>query len=147
MSLYKNILFATDLGKDSKHVCDVAKDLERIHGATLNIVHVIEPVGTYGGGFYYIGDLNKQIEEEALTHLHQFSNTYGIAQKHQHLCKGHPKKSIIDIADELKSDLIVLGSHSAHGIGVLLGSTASYVLSHANCDVLTVPLKRFKEKK
>lgn len=37
---------------------------------------------------------------------------------------------------------IVVGSHGARGINRLLGSTASYVLSHADCDVLTVPLKR-----
>tara|TARA_R110002110_G_scaffold33533_2_gene114894 strand:- start:9419 stop:9862 length:444 start_codon:yes stop_codon:yes gene_type:complete len=146
MSLYKNILFATDLGQDSQHVCDIAKELKRVHGATLNIVHVIEPIGAYGGNYYYIEDMNEQIEKEALEHLSQYSNASGIPPKQQFLCKGHPKHAIIDMADELGADLIVLGSHGARGISVLLGSTATYVLSHAHCDVLTVPLKRFDDQ-
>jgi len=147
MSLYKNILFATDLGMDSVNVAKVAKELEQLHGAKLNIVHAIEPIGAYGGNYYFIEDMNSQIETDALSHLAQFSESYNIPEQNQYLCKGCPKKAITDLANELGSDLIVLGSHGARGIGVLLGSTATYVLSHAHCDVLTVPLKRFEDKK
>ena len=147
MSLYKNILFATDLGEDSEHVAKIAKKLEKLHGAKLNIVHAIEPIGAYGGNFYYIEEMNEQIETDALAHLSQFSESFELPQENQYLCKGCPKKAITDLARELKSDLIVVGSHGARGIGALLGSTATYVLSHASCDVLTIPLKRFDVKK
>ena len=42
------------------------------------------------------------------------------------------------IAQSKKVDLIVVGSHGRHGLGLLLGATANGVLHGANCDVLTV---------
>ncbi len=38
----------------------------------------------------------------------------------------------------LKCDLIISGSHSRHGLEVLLGSTAHKILNLAKCDVLLV---------
>lgn len=143
---YKRILFATDLSRVSQQVALVAKDLEKVHAAELHIVHVIEPVGTYGRGFYYFGDLEKAVEEQAAKQLRSFCETTQVAQPRSHLCIGHSKQEICQMAKELQADLIVVGSHGASGINRLLGSTASYVLSHADCDVLTVPLKRFEKR-
>lgn len=143
---YKKILFASDLSVSNKDVARVAKELEKVHGAQLSIAHVIEPIGTYGRGFYYLGDLEKALEVQAVEHLNTFSEMFDIPQDQQHICIGNPKREICDLAKELNADLIVIGSHGARGISALLGSTASYVLSHADCDVLTVPLKRFEKK-
>ena len=41
----------------------------------------------------------------------------------------------------IHADLIVLGTHGRHGLGLLLGSTASGVLHGCPCDVLTVRIK------
>ena len=38
-------------------------------------------------------------------------------------------------------DLIVVGSHSRHGLGLLVGSTTDSVLHSAGCDVLAIHLK------
>jgi len=54
---------------------------------------------------------------------------------------GSPKSEIIRVAEENKVDLIVVGSHGRHGLGLLLGSTANGVLHHAACDVLAVRLQ------
>jgi universal stress protein A len=54
---------------------------------------------------------------------------------------GSPKAEIIRIAREQRVDLIVLGSHGRHGLSLLLGSTASSVIHHAECDVLAVRLQ------
>lgn len=142
---YKKILFATDLSVSNKDVCRVAKDLEKTHAAELHVTHVIEPIGTYGRGFYYLGDLEKALEVQAVEHLNTFAALFDIPQDNQHICVGNPKKEVVDLAQELNADLIVVGSHGAKGLSTLLGSTATYVLSHANCDVLTVPLKRFQK--
>ena len=47
---------------------------------------------------------------------------------------------IINIADQEKVDLIIVGSHGRHGLALLLGSTANSVLHHAKCDVMAVRL-------
>ncbi len=38
----------------------------------------------------------------------------------------------------MDADLIVLGTHGRHGLGLILGSTANGVLHGASCDVLAV---------
>jgi nucleotide-binding universal stress UspA family protein len=52
---------------------------------------------------------------------------------------GHPGPLIRDLAEEWKSDLIVLGRRGLGGVAeMLLGSVSSYVLHHVPCSVLVV---------
>jgi universal stress protein A len=51
---------------------------------------------------------------------------------------GNPAHEIRDAATELEADLIVVGTHGRHGLGLLLGSTANAVLHGVGCDVLAV---------
>jgi nucleotide-binding universal stress UspA family protein len=52
---------------------------------------------------------------------------------------GDPRDAIVRIAEEEKIDLVVVGSHGRTGLPrLLMGSVASYVVSHAPCDVLVV---------
>ncbi len=47
-------------------------------------------------------------------------------------------RAILDVADEVEADLIVLGSHGYHGIDRLLGTTAGRVANMATRNVLVV---------
>lgn len=50
---------------------------------------------------------------------------------------GHPAGKILEAAETLGADMIVLGSRGTHGIErFLLGSVSSKVAAHAKCDVL-----------
>jgi nucleotide-binding universal stress UspA family protein len=49
--------------------------------------------------------------------------------------KGHSGRTIIDQAERLGADLIVLGSHKPGLSDFLLGSTAARVVRHAPCAV------------
>jgi nucleotide-binding universal stress UspA family protein len=52
---------------------------------------------------------------------------------------GDPREAIVDIARAEHADLVVVGSHGRTGLAKLvLGSTASHVVTHAPCDVLVV---------
>jgi universal stress protein A len=57
---------------------------------------------------------------------------------------GAPAHEIRAAAEEVGADLIVLGTHGRHGLGLLLGSTANGVLHGATSDVLAVRV-RFEE--
>jgi nucleotide-binding universal stress UspA family protein len=49
---------------------------------------------------------------------------------------GDARKTILDEAALWRADLIVLGSHSRHGIqSILIGSVAESVVRHATCSV------------
>jgi len=52
---------------------------------------------------------------------------------------GDPRESIVDVARAEHADLVVVGSHGRTGLAKLvLGSTATHVVTHAPCDVLVV---------
>lgn len=51
---------------------------------------------------------------------------------------GRPESEIHRMAETEAMDLVVIGSHGRHGLGLLLGSTANGALHGANCDVLAV---------
>jgi nucleotide-binding universal stress UspA family protein len=56
--------------------------------------------------------------------------------------QGDPRAVIVDLARAEGADLIVVGSHGRTGLArILLGSVASYVVSHAPCTVTVVKLR------
>lgn len=58
-----------------------------------------------------------------------------------HEIRDNPAEAILDLADLVKADLIVVGSRG-HGLGQRLihGSVSTKVLHHAKCSVLVVKL-------
>lgn len=59
--------------------------------------------------------------------------------------EGEPRTTIVDYAERVKADLIVIGSHGRRGLPrLLLGSVSEYVARHAGCSVEIVrpPLQR-----
>jgi nucleotide-binding universal stress UspA family protein len=52
------------------------------------------------------------------------------------LVEGDPNSQIIDIANEWRADMIVLGSHGRTGLNrFLMGSVSQNVVRHAHCSV------------
>ena len=141
MALYRNILLAIDLHP----TCDdpsaaKAAQLAKEMGATLSIVHAIEHINAYGMAQAYptVIDLEEQMAKEAREALAKFAQKYNVPAERQFVEIGSPKMVILNKAEQVKADLIVVGSHGRHGIAILLGSTANGVLHHAACDVLAV---------
>lgn len=59
---------------------------------------------------------------------------------------GDPREVIVKAATDGAVDLIVMGSHGRTGLEkMLLGSVASYVVSHAPCSVMVVKLPGWKK--
>lgn len=55
-----------------------------------------------------------------------------------HVRVGHPADVLCTIAQEVRADLVVLGTHGYGGIDRLLGTTAAKVANRAPCSVLVV---------
>jgi nucleotide-binding universal stress UspA family protein len=52
---------------------------------------------------------------------------------------GEPRKTILEVAERLPADLLVIGAHSKRSVfDVRLGGTAAYLSRHAPCPVLMV---------
>ena len=145
MENYKHILLAVDFYENSETVTNKAEDLAKKYQAKLSIVHVVDSLpitdAGYGTDIPFNMDLTAELMAGAKTRLVKLAERLGVPEDRLYLEMGSPKTEIIRIAEEKKVDLIVLGSHGRHGLGLLLGSTANGVLHHATCDVLAVRLQ------
>ena len=145
MATYRQILLATDFSGHSEQVTARARDLAQKYVAELSLLHVVEnmPIGdaAYGPIVPFDIDLTEQMLEAARTRMATLGESLGVPEQRQWVEIGSPKGEIIRFAAERGADLIVIGSHGRHGIGLLLGSTASSVIHHAECDVLAVRMR------
>ncbi len=145
MKGYQHILLAADFSDGGPAVAKRAQELSRHYQARLTLLHVVEsfPIvdSTYGPIMPFEIDLTEQMVSVAKTRIGNLGEQLGVPEDHRLVEVGSAKVEIVRIADEQGADLIVLGSHGRHGVGLLLGSTASSVIHHASCDVLAVRLK------
>ena len=75
-----------------------------------------------------------KIMEDAADHLKQ----RGLSAK-IHIDFGKPADTILRIAEDLRVDLLVLGTHPHSALRRrVLGATADKVIDHAHCSVLVV---------
>jgi universal stress protein A len=145
MENYKHILLAVDFFENDTVVSDKAKDLAERYQALLSIIHVVDSMPVtdpvYGLDLPFDLDLAAEMMAVAKNKLIKLAEQLQVGEDHIWLEMGSPKQEIIRIANENHVDLIVVGSHGRHGLGLLLGSTANSVLHHAPCDVLAVRLE------
>ncbi|MEZ5560426.1 MAG: universal stress protein [Pseudomonadales bacterium] len=147
---YKHILAAVDLSEESIQVLDKAHATAQAHGARLSLVTVVKPLTQVYGGLDMapISSGAVSFEEEALkaaaAQLRDLAQRYDVPAADTRVVLGAPAHEIRALAEELGVDLIVMGTHGRHGLGRLLGSTASGVLHGVACDVLAVRV-RFPE--
>ena len=62
-----------------------------------------------------------------------------------HLIKGGARKEIPELAEQLKADVIVMGTVARTGVpGFIMGNTAETILNQINCSVLAIKPSEFK---
>ncbi|MDQ8038868.1 MAG: universal stress protein [Rickettsiella sp.] len=141
MAIYQKILVAIDLHPTCDEIIlKRANEIAKMNNSTLSVIHAVEHINAYGVAQAYpaVIDLEGEMRAEANKQLAQLAEKFSINKDHQYVEVGSPKVVILNKLKELKSDLIILGSHGRHGIGLLFGSTASAVIHHLNCDALVV---------
>lgn len=144
MKGYQHILMATDFSDGAPQAVQRAVELAQHYQARLTLLHVVEsfPIvdSTYGPIMPFEIDLTEQMVAAARTRIDALGEQLSVPPERRLVEVGSPKVEIVRIAEVQGVDLIVVGSHGRHGVGLLLGSTASSVIHHAGCDVLAVRL-------
>ena len=140
MNGYKTILLAVDLSEEAHAVAKRAQHIAQSNGASIHLIHVIEPLSfAYGGDIPMdFSTIQAEIQSQAKVQMQKFAGQYQIPESHQHLLMGRAESEIHAVVEELNIDLVVIGSHGRSGLSLLLGSTANSVLHGSQCDVLAV---------
>lgn len=141
---YKKVLLAVDFAADNDEIVKKALEASEQNKAELLIIHVNEPMAAayssmpMGAWDQQIAQIDADLRKHSEEQLRALSTKLNVTSDNQFVRPGRPAYEIKQLAEEQNVDLIVLGTHGQHGIGLLLGSTASGVVHGVGCDVLVV---------
>ena len=141
---YRKILVPTDFSTPADEALERAVELARLTGAELHLLHAYELPTTMGVVDVPLAlpqEFFDRVREAAQSQLEERVKnlTSGGVEARAHLTLDTPSRAILDVAEKLGADLIVMGTHGRTGMRhVLLGSVAERTVRLATCPVLTV---------
>jgi nucleotide-binding universal stress UspA family protein len=151
----KNILYATDMGAGSTHVFRYALSLAKTYQAKVAILHVVEPLGSFAQSLVELhishqssekqhAEQRQQLMKNLRNRLHDFCGKEACVAEENlidgvYVVEGQAAQTIIDQAEQLGADMIVMGTHHHSVVGeALLGTTAHKVLHRCALPTLLV---------
>jgi nucleotide-binding universal stress UspA family protein len=155
--MFQRILIATDGSKHSEQAAAIGVELARLSEGKVWAIYVAD-TGKYipvGGLVPPFGDVNPYVMDETVIGLRDFILEEGkkatdkvaeMAEKggvscEKSIVEGHPASEIMQVAEEEKMDLIVMGSIGKTGLEkILLGSVAEKVVRNSKTPVLLIPI-------
>lgn len=136
--MYKHILLAADFTDFNDKTAQKAVEMAKLSGAKLSLVHAVEPLTAYAYAYSGAVEIEETMVTESKQQMAELGDGINVPVSDQHVIEGPTKQAILQVANEIGADLIVIGSHGRHGLAHLLGSTANAVLHSAKMDVLVV---------
>ena len=138
--MFNKILLAYDGSDGAKLALEKVADLAKFASAELHLLAVgripeyAETVSETEEAREQARSYYSKIMEDAADHLKQ----RGLSAK-IHIDFGKPADTILRIAEDLRVDLLVLGTHPHSALRRrVLGATADKVIDHVHCSVLVV---------
>ena len=138
--MFSKILHANDGSEHAFHALTMALALAKQNNSDLHMISVEE--------IDYMPEFIEDIREETGTAARRFHKVLqrarGMAEESHvkldtHVIAGHPVRDIVELAKELKVELLVIGATGHSAIyGRLIGSRADRIVQLAHCPVLVV---------
>ncbi|HJG21922.1 universal stress protein [Enterococcus durans] len=144
LDAYKNILVAIDGSEKAEKAFMEAIAAAKRNQATLHILYVNEVTGNYFGDFGFLTpNLQVELDEVAEKQMNEHRNLAiekGLIDIETYILYGYPKTLIANFNESKEPiDLIVMGATGLNAVErALVGSTTSYVVNHAPCNVLVI---------
>lgn len=148
------ILLATDGTKHSEFALGYIKNFNFAEGDQIKVVSVVDmavpmAIDMYAGYLPSTPEIEKNLRENAERILEEtckkiLEMTAGkqVAISNE-LLVGSPESRIVETAEEIEADLIIVGSHGYNRWErLLLGSVSDSVVHHAPCSVLVVRIPK-----
>lgn len=129
-------------------VLDHGLELAKAVGASVTIVTVTEPAALIGGGYASVAgtvidpvpellEAVRDTAENLLQDARKTAAAAGVDAQVVYVDNSFPADGIVETAERIGADVIVMGSHGRRGIGrLILGSQTSNVLNHTKLPVL-----------
>lgn len=128
---FKNIVFATSMGKDEEVFARVVKQAQQMYDATIHLVRINTP------GNFQRDSIVKQYMQDFAKKLMLKNYTINIFNDFSE------EEGIIYFAESIHADMIAMATHGRTGFAhVLAGSIAEDVVNHSKRPVLTFVVKR-----
>lgn len=147
------VILATDGTKQSEAAIEITKTLNLNESDEIRVISVIDmalplSIDVYAGYLPSTDEIESTVKDNAEKNL----KTTGDKLKEifadrnvsivTELLNGSPESRIVEKAEEIKADLIIVGSHGYNRWErLLLGSVSDSVIHHAPCSVLVVRSK------
>ena len=143
MKAFKHLLVPIDFSDASVAAFTTAIDLAQTLGADIKVIHIHQLQVPYvGDGGFYVPEMDEdEVLEERKTELDAFVQKHGGSDNTitQEVRLGDPESEITEVAEEVKADMIVMGTHGRSGLShLLMGSVTENVLRHTNVPVTVV---------
>ena len=137
---YKSILVPFDGSEFSKKALNRACELSKIDDSLITALYVI-PRYEEMVEFFMTSSIRKSLLNEAekiVTVAKEIASGLEISLKTE-IREGHAGDRIVETAERLENDLIVMGSYGFRGVNkAIMGSTAERVIMNASCPILIV---------
>ena len=157
----KKILIALDYDPSAQKIAETGYALAKSMNAQVILLHAISDATYYSSlnyspimGFDSFSNLDI-FQADAVEELNKAAQEY-LDKSKQHLGDetiqtiikdGDFGQSILDTATEMNVDIIVMGTHSRHGLDkILMGSVAEKVLHKSSIPLFIIPTKDYEEK-
>jgi nucleotide-binding universal stress UspA family protein len=144
--MYSNIVVGTDGSDHALEAVRRAGELAQAsESASVHIVYAVAPQAEYtvravpeGDGIVGEATAPGSPGEKHIGAAKAALAPHGVAVT-SHIAAGRPSGVILDVADEVDADLIVVGARGLGALGRFVrGSVSTRIAHHATCDVLIV---------
>lgn len=140
---FKHILFPTDFSETSKRALHYALEIAHRTKASLHLMHTLEEPYNFAPLLEdYLQRVRRKVEtlfEEMLAGI-DTKKKYPDLKIKTRIVNGRVAFSILEEAEELKADLIIMGTTGASGISkVLFGTKTTEVILGSKIPILAVP--------
>jgi len=153
----KKILIALDYDPTAQKVAEVGFSLGNIQHAEITLLNIIRNPAYYGSTMYdpimgFAGytnldflspDILEDLKKTSLHFLEKSRHHLGNDKIKILVKEGDAAETILETAKELKTDIIVMGSHSRRWLeNILMGSITEHVLHHTTIPMFIIPTKK-----
>jgi nucleotide-binding universal stress UspA family protein len=147
--MFEVIVVGTDGSETASVAVEKALEIARTAGATVHVVHAhhLVSVGqlaassaTYGAPNLDVEKVNQGIEAQSRTvvdHVAEQAQRAGVKCE-TYVLEGDPAHALIDVAEQVGADLLVVGNRGMSGVRRMLGSVPNKVSHHCPCNLLIV---------